>query len=207
MAQVLRRNGEDVRLLAMFNGPSPSWIKQWGSFGNQPSHREQRVESQEVGPALSGGAKALRVLFDAERRRRWRRHLVWRARKLALQRIERRWAELRVRRGRPVPERLREEYFLRLHAVAEHWYQPKIYDGEILMFSGAGLYDDLELGWTGLAEAGIRTHPTPGEHIDNRSMMREPNVRPVAEILLRYLDELQPLSASPSQEVLNSSNV
>jgi amino acid adenylation domain-containing protein len=208
MAQVLRRNGEDVRLLAMFNGPSPSWIKQWGSFGNQPSHRKQRAEGQEAGPALSGREKAVRALRDPERRRRWRRHVAWRAKKLALQRIERRWAELRVRRGLPVPERLREEYFLRLHAIAEYWYEPKIYDGEILMFSGAGMYDDLELGWAGLADAGIRTHTIPGEHTDNRSMMQEPNVGPIAEILQRHLEELQTLAASRRlPRTSNSSNV
>jgi amino acid adenylation domain-containing protein len=191
MAQVLRRSGEDVHLLAMFNGPSPAWIKQWGWFGNQPSQRRQRVNTQNVAAALPMHSKVVRVLRDPERRRHWREHLVWRAKKVVTKRIEHRWAEMRVRGGRPVPERLREEYFLRLHAFAEHAYEPKIYDGEILMFSGAGLYEDRELGWTGLAEQGVRVHTIPGEHKDNRVLMREPHVGSIAEILQPYLEELR----------------
>jgi thioesterase domain-containing protein len=80
---------------------------------------------------------------------------------------------------------------LRLHANAERAYKPEVYDGEILMFSGAGMYEDRELGWTGLAEGGIRVHPIPGEHKDNRELMREPHVGHVTEILQRYLGELQ----------------
>ncbi len=55
------------------------------------------------------------------------------------------------------------------------------------MFSGAGLYDDLELGWTGLAKQGVRVHTIPGNHADNRTLMREPHVGVVAEILEQYL--------------------
>jgi hypothetical protein len=82
---------------------------------------------------------------------------------------------------------LREDYFLRLHALAERAYEPGTYDGEILMFSGAGLYDDLELGWTGRAKQGVRVHTIPGDHRDNRTLMNEPYVGAVAEILEQYL--------------------
>ena len=43
------------------------------------------------------------------------------------------------------------------------------------MFSGAGLYEDLELGWRGLAEQGVRVHAIPVDHKDNRMLMREPH--------------------------------
>ena len=39
MANRLVSEGEDVRLLAMFNGPSPAWIAKWGWYGNQPTWR------------------------------------------------------------------------------------------------------------------------------------------------------------------------
>jgi amino acid adenylation domain-containing protein len=182
MAQLLRRSGEDVHLLAMFNGPSPSWIKQWGWFGNQPSHREPQSNEN---PSFR--SKLVRVLHDRERLRRGMRHRVWKARRKIEEPVERRWAEMRVRGGRPVPERLREDYFLRLHALAERAYEPGTYDGEILMFSGAGLYDDLELGWTGRAKQGVRVHTIPGDHRDNRTLMNEPYVGAVAEILEQYL--------------------
>jgi thioesterase domain-containing protein/acyl carrier protein len=185
MAQRLRRNGEEVHLLAMFNGPSPSWIKQWGSFVNQPSHRKPRPDAQSSSMPLR--SKVVRVLRDPERRRHWMRHGIWRAKRMVASRAERRWAEMRVRGGRPVPERLREDYFLRLHAIAERAYEPEIYGGEILMFSGAGLYDDLSLGWSELAKDEIRVHTVPGSHKDNRTLMREPHVGIVAEILEEYL--------------------
>jgi amino acid adenylation domain-containing protein len=39
MAQRVLAEGEEVRLLAFFNGPSPAWIRRWGWFGNQPGFR------------------------------------------------------------------------------------------------------------------------------------------------------------------------
>src|SRR5205814_66593 len=42
MAQRLVGDGEEVAFLAVFNGPSPSWIRRWGWFGNQPSRRVPR---------------------------------------------------------------------------------------------------------------------------------------------------------------------
>ncbi len=55
-------------LLAMFNGPSPAWIKQWGWFGNQPSHRKPGGRTRRVlGAApFEGRARPARP----ERRRR-----------------------------------------------------------------------------------------------------------------------------------------
>jgi len=82
---------------------------------------------------------------------------------------------------------VRETYFLRLHAVAERAYEASIYDGEILLFSGAGLYEDRELGWTGLAQH-VQVHTIPGEHTDNRTLMREPHAEAVAQILEQYLE-------------------
>ena len=93
------------------------------------------------------------------------------------------------RRGRPLPEWLRESYFLKLHARAERGYDPRPYAGEILIFSGEGMYDDVTLGWAGLAQGGVRTYVVPGEHKDNRDMMRPHHVGYVADILLRYCED------------------
>src|SRR5207244_11754153 len=42
MAQRLRGDGEEVDLLAMFNGPSPNWLRTYRSIGGQPSRRAKR---------------------------------------------------------------------------------------------------------------------------------------------------------------------
>ena len=78
MAQRLRRKGEEVQLLAMFNGPSPSWIKQWAWFGNQPSHRKLLSDATEFAPLRSKWCASLR---DRERLRRGMRHRAWKVKR------------------------------------------------------------------------------------------------------------------------------
>ena len=68
-------------------------------------------------------------------------------------------ARLALKYGRPIPEALREVYFFRLHHFAERAYEPKPYPGEMLVFTGTGLYEDPELGWGGLRPGG-RSSPT-----------------------------------------------
>src|SRR5207302_2763006 len=86
--------------------------------------------------------------------------------------IDARRAKLALARRRPLPERLREQFFFGLHARAERAYEPSQYPGDLLIFSGEGLYDDLELGWGGLADGGIKSYAVPGENKNNRDGMR-----------------------------------
>jgi amino acid adenylation domain-containing protein len=183
MAKRLMAEGEDVRLLAMFNGPSPSWIAQWGWYGNQPTWRARHPTFSQPTKQQRRRSK-LRSLLPRIRRsiRQPRRVLNWA-----------RWATRGSRTrfalalGRPVPEALREEYFMNLHAKAERAYVPTAYDGEMLVFYGEGLYEDPALGWQGLATQGVRTFGVPGEHDNNRQAMMEPAVAFVADTLDEYL--------------------
>jgi thioesterase domain-containing protein len=186
MAKSLRREGEEVGLLAMFNGPSPAWIAKWSWFGNQPQHRAKRVAAST--PTLPTGARILRTLRSRERRKHMMQWGAWKLKRKIQEPLEPRRARLSFALGRPLPEWLRESYFLRLHAFAERAYEATPYDGEIILFSGAGLYEDPELGWSGLAERGIRVFSVPGDHRDNREMMREQHVKFVADRLTAYLD-------------------
>jgi amino acid adenylation domain-containing protein len=183
MARRLQQDGEEVASLAMFNGPSPSWIKQWGWFGNQPRHRQAFLAA--APPKRSFREKVERVIEDPSRivdmvRRRY----AWVVRRVTF-RLERPRARLSLKFGRPLPEWLRESYFLRLHAWAEKAYTPEPIDGEILVFSGQGLYDDITLGWEGLANGGVKTYVVPGEHRGNRGVMRPGNVELVLDVLRR----------------------
>jgi amino acid adenylation domain-containing protein len=185
MANMLIAEGEQVELLAFFNGPSPGWIKRWGWHGNQPSwlvthprparptKRERRRKA-----VLSAPSRIRRAVKEPHRLANWAR---WRLRGP--------YTSLALALGRPVPERLRENYFFELHAKAERAYEPSRYDGEALVFYADGLYEDPTLGWEGLAAGGIRSYAVPGEHDNNRQAMMEPGVEFVSDRLQEYLSD------------------
>jgi thioesterase domain-containing protein len=94
---------------------------------------------------------------------------------------------LRLALGGEIPEELRERYFLWLSAKAERAYEAQPFPGRILMFYGEGLYEDPELGWTGLAAEGIEVIAVAGEHDGNRQLMNEPYVEVVRDRLREQL--------------------
>jgi amino acid adenylation domain-containing protein len=183
LANRLVAAGEQVELVAFFNGPSPSWIRQWRWYGNQPSWRArnpvperptaQEVRRREISSVLRRTAKAFREP------RRFFTGLKWYLRGPL--------TRLALALGRPLPEQQREEYFFELHARAERAYEPVPYEGEILVFYGEGLYEDPALGWDGLAAGGIRSFGVPGFHDNNRQAMMEPAVSFVSDRLVEYL--------------------
>lgn len=71
-------------------------------------------------------------------------------------------------------------------------YEAQPYEGEMLVFYGDGLYEDPELGWTGLATGGIHSYGIPGGHWNNRQAMSEPGVGFVSERLQAYLARAEP---------------
>jgi thioesterase domain-containing protein/acyl carrier protein len=177
MAQTLVRDGEEVSLLAMFNGPSPAWIHKWGWYGNQPSRRVPRPPRPSRRTLLSQGLKQpWRVPGSLLRRAQQRR------RRAVVAEVR-----LRLALGGQIPEHMREQYFLRISAKAERAYEPVPYPGRILMFYGEGLYEDPEMGWGGLAEGGIEVFAIPGEHDHNRQLMNEPYVDVVRDHLREHL--------------------
>jgi amino acid adenylation domain-containing protein len=176
IAQRLLAQGEEVQMLALFNGPSPAWIHRWGWFGNQPSQLEIRPKP----PRITRKQRLRRALREP-----WRFFTAlawWSGYKLGKVRLK-----LALARGRPIPERQREEFFFDLHARAERMYEPTPYAKDLLVFYGQGLYEDPELGWGPLAEGGVRTYAVPGEQNNNRDVMKEPGVQFVAEEIERYL--------------------
>jgi amino acid adenylation domain-containing protein len=189
IAQRLVAAGEDVRLVAMFNGPSPLWVKRWGYYGNQPSWRAKhslppmpppdvrraRRRKRRLQAPFKLIARIPRALVEPHRLANgfW-----WHTRKPR--------TRLLLALGRPVPERDREEFFFDLHSDAEKRYVPIRYPGELLVFHGQGLYEDPTLGWESLGT--VIDHAVPGEHDNNRHLMREPAVGVVAERIQEYLD-------------------
>ena len=185
LAQRLVAEGEQVELLAMFNGPSPAWIRKWGWYANQPSKRKSRPKPVR----LTRQQRLRRALREP---RRFGTALAWYSRREWNQRRARIALALR----RPLPERLREQFFFDLHFDAERGYEPLPYAGDLLVFYGEDLYEDPELGWGELARGGIATYAVPGHHDNNRDAMREPHVAYVAERLRAYLDGVDSAPAS-----------
>jgi thioesterase domain-containing protein len=183
LAQRLVAGGEEVQLVAMFNGPSPGWIKQWGWYGNQPSKRRQRPRRVRLTRAQKVRRDLRRIARALREPRRLRSGFVWYAQHAGGQRR----AQLALALHRPLPEQLRERYFLKLHETAERAYAPHPYPGDLVVFYGHDLYEDPELGWGPLAAGGIQTHGVPGKHDNNRQAMMEPYVAFVAERLEEYL--------------------
>ena len=87
---------------------------------------------------------------------------------------------------RPIPEELRERYFLDLHMKAERAYEPKPYPGKMLTFYGQDLYEDPSLGWSDTV-SDLETHGVPGQHDNNRQVVNEPYVEFVRDRLLEAL--------------------
>ena len=188
IAQRLVAEGEEVQLLAMLNGPSPLWIKQWVYYGNQPGWREKhsvpralpesarraRRRKQRLRAPFKLIARTPRALADP---RRILSSFSWYTRGLRTRML------LAV--GRAVPERDREEFFLGLHRNAEKRYASTKYPGEILVFYGDGLYEEPTLGWGSLGR--VTSYAAPGEHGHNRQLMHEPAVSFVAKRLHDYL--------------------
>jgi hypothetical protein len=92
--------------------------------------------------------------------------------------------------GRPIPEQLREKYFLELHSKAERAYSPTPFDGEMMVFYSEAMYEDPALGWDGLAQGGVDTFALSGQHTTNREAMTEPAVELIAIRLQERLDRL-----------------
>jgi amino acid adenylation domain-containing protein len=191
LARMLTAQGEEVELLAFFNGPSPSWIKQYGWYGGQPSYRKQHAlpprptaEQRKRDRRLRQVSTVLTLLRRIPRAlrnpRRIANSFLWYGRRPV--------TRVLLMLGRPVPERLREAFFLELHAEAELAYDPPPYAGQILVFYADGLYDDPALGWTDLAAGPLQTFGVPGEHQNNRQAMAEPAVSFIADHLERYLE-------------------
>lgn len=183
MAQRLLADGEEVATLVMFNAPSPLWRRTIGGFSGQASRAHLRVEPQPLRPFHQ---RALGAFKSPRKIAHLAQYYAWRARRRYLEPIFYRTLEIF---DLPVPEFMRDEFFLHVNAIADRVYEPSFYPGEIVMFHGEGLYDDPTIGWTPFAER-VVTFEVPGIHTrGNRESMAEPKVAFVAERMEAYLAE------------------
>lgn len=186
MAARLQARGEEVAFLVLFNSVSPRY-----------THRRMRERAE-----AEAASDALLLKQRPERRpgnklvallQRARDGVGWRVRRL---RIPLRLRKLRyqfyVKLGRPVPETIRDVFFLDNNMWAELSYDPPAWPGKVHLFRAQGLYKEPLLGWDGLAGGGIEVCEISGDHPDQRIILQEPHVRQVAARLDQWLAGCRP---------------
>jgi thioesterase domain-containing protein len=184
MARQFVSQSESVELLASFNGPSPIWTREYGWFGNQPGYQARRPTAVPL-----TGKQRVRVAIRDPRRvgtalARRSKRLANRASATYRKNVT---TKIAIALDRPLPERLREEFFCDIHVRAQGDYEPPTYDGSMLTFYGEGLYDDPDLGWSPLVKGGVHSYGVPGVNRNNMHAIVEPNVAFVADCLRQYL--------------------
>jgi thioesterase domain-containing protein/NAD(P)-dependent dehydrogenase (short-subunit alcohol dehydrogenase family) len=161
MAQLLREAGEEVAFLGLIDFPRP------GSGQRARAHRwMDTIRTADVRLMLVKlRAKVSRDFVSSS-------------------------SQLRIRLltafGRRVPHELRGPWLMESYRLAQDRYRLKPFDGRLTVFRArdGGFYlqeePGFELGWGGLAGAGVDVRLIPGDH---DSLMLEPNVRMLGEQL------------------------
>jgi thioesterase domain-containing protein len=199
MARQLQSQGERVAMVALLDAADVAApLKAWrmagqrlrrfsGVFHGGGRDRPARRLTQMLGMALKKASNTgtyvvgqyLKRARDAARLRLFRAHLD---------------------RGRPLPGPLRTIPLRTVYLFAERDYHPAgRFDGELALFRASGgigtdsdepyvdRYEDPLLGWDRRASRGVRVFDVPGGH---SSMLQEPHVEALADLLQTYIDEV-----------------
>ena len=191
MAQQLLRQGEEVRLLAVFD----TWGPDYPKVRPSPSLKHRFVKFVERVDLHAGNilvAKGVRGKLTYV----WTKSGIVAANILRAGR--RRSAKLRKILGLPKPLRQVEDAI----GSAKSRYFPQLYPGKLTLFRAtrqpSGYGYDRELGWTRVVGGGVEVHEVPGFH---GAIVHEPRVGILAEQLTRCLEDpgTMPSSAKPSK--------
>jgi acyl transferase domain-containing protein/thioesterase domain-containing protein/acyl carrier protein len=161
MARLLKKQGEEVALLVLFNTPTPDGLKDWplgpACLRKRITYELKNLRSLPMHKKL--GVIALKASLLCCHVITILKTALWRA------------LPFSVKSGR-------NQRFLsvaNINLLAAKTYQPGPYPGRITFFSTAELSSrysiDPKAGWMKLAEDGIEVHDVPGE---NKSMLRDP---------------------------------
>lgn len=88
-----------------------------------------------------------------------------------------------LKRGQPIPFRLRNFYIINTYRRALERYRPKPYEGQVLLVRSRQRANE-PAGWETLLNGNMHTKVLPGEHL---TLLREPNVRAVVTAVEEYL--------------------
>jgi amino acid adenylation domain-containing protein len=191
MAQQLQRMGEQVELLAMFNAPS---TPDYRALNTDPVIPPLAVRLHKTRQKFSTMSPAQRFRYVT---RKVKAQLIWRRKRLrkgatvlayrATRQIRQRVYRYYLDRRRPLPDVLRNSYFLNINALAERRYQHQPYSGTMVVFRDQGPYPDPYLGWGRFVQGEIESYEIPVSVSHHRALMQEPAVRLLAERMEEYL--------------------
>ena len=171
VARQLTVEGEEVALLAMFDGHNHAYYKHPLRDGRYTGRIKYHLANLFQADVRESSAYLLDRLDEARRK------------------IERTmWALSSTSEENGNGDRPHNTDFI-VHP-AFHRYEPQPYGGKVTLFQSSewptGAYFDFKLGWMDLAAGGVDLHRIPGNH---PSMFTEPNVQLVATLLNAQLEE------------------
>jgi aspartate racemase len=201
MAQQLHRLGERVDLLAMLNAPSTPGYR---ALTPNPELAPVAVRAKQRLHEFSGLHGRDKVKYSIHK---LHAQVVWRKKQLrrkvvrwtfrATTGLRHRVYDYYIKRRRPLPDALRNTYFLNINSLAEDRYQHQDYPGSMVVFRDQGPYPDPYLGWGRFVKGELDAYEIPVSVSDHRALMQEPAVRLLAEKIEEYLSrKVDPYSAS-----------
>jgi thioesterase domain-containing protein len=179
MAQQLRRRGEKIAGLVLFNAPSPFYSRRVRSLA-LPG--ERHTSNGHATPwaklNLRGKKKKFTYLLKT----------VNHSLKSLLHKTKMLHCQCNILLGRPLPEKLREAFFLNTNLRAELNYVPQQYPGSVILISAQGHFNEPLLGW-GQSVAGlIEAFEINVDDREEQALMTEPYIRLVAERLQKCFE-------------------
>jgi len=176
IAQQLTADGEEVALVAMFDGHNHAYYTHPLADGRYSGRVKYHLANLFRSDLKKGSTYLLDRLDEARRK------------------IERTVWELSAANGKNGNGNQPHNTDFIVHP-AFHRYEPHPYPGKIMLFQSSdwpeGSYFDFRVGWTDLAQGGVDFHRVPGDH---PSMFTEPNVDLVAGELRARLNLDHPQS-------------
>lgn len=191
MAQQLRRMGETVDMLAMFNAPSaPKYEFHPRSAELAPLGDRVKERLREF-HGLSFVQKSRYIGQKVVGQLTWRSQALYmRMAKFVYRRVilpsRLRFYGYYGQRRRPLPQYIRDKYFLYANSRLERHYPHRPYAGSIVVFRDQLPYPDSSLGWGRFArEVEVYDIPVSAKH--HRALLQEPAVGLLAAKIEEYL--------------------
>jgi amino acid adenylation domain-containing protein len=194
MAIQLRRQGEALGMLALFDTYAPGYAKPLPGrsklrikISNFTSRVEHHVDTLRI---LEPGARWPYIVTKATKAK----NLMIRSYRNTKKSITR---GILKRLGQPLPETLRETQ--NAISVAARTYHPQQYPGVLTLFRAtkqpSGIYPDPTLGWGELVTGKLDIHEVPGSH---GTLVVEPRVRHLVEKLDACLESVESYAMASS---------
>ncbi|MEO8426003.1 MAG: amino acid adenylation domain-containing protein [Verrucomicrobiota bacterium] len=189
IAQQLRRQGQEIALLASFDGGAPR-------FDYHASPEAAAVARSARVPAAGDVKKAKSWIsrhWSRIRGRKPKKIMTYLVKKVVsrsrwqIGKLQFKIGAYYQKKGKGLPEPVRLRFFHWNHGRAEILYKTEIYPGTICIFVTKGRFADPAMGWKKLVTGGVEVHEIAGEHRHHRDLMAGTFIVGVCEKLKPYL--------------------